>query len=155
MKQFSWTKTAIGPLVAAVVYLIHAPDVDAGGTGDLIVRITDIGSDSGRIAIALYDSRASYKIRENSFRDDRLPISNREAVWRVSDIPFARYAVMLYHDENGNGEFDTNLFGFPLENYGFSNNAGAFLGPPAYDKAAFHLAEDEQEHVIRLNGRSD
>ena len=62
---------------------------------------------------------------------------------------------MLYHDENGNGEFDTNLFGFPLENYGFSNNARAIFGPPAYDKAAFRLAEDEQEHVIRLNGKSD
>ena len=42
------------------------------------------------------------------------------------------YAVMLFHDENGNGEMDKNVFGIPTEGYGFSNNAKGSFGPPKF-----------------------
>ena len=33
-----------------------------------------------------------------------------------------KYAMVCYHDENGNGKFDENALGMPKEGYCFSNN---------------------------------
>lgn len=42
------------------------------------------------------------------------------------------YAVMLFHDENGNGQLDSNAFGVPAEGFAFSNGAVAKFGPPKF-----------------------
>lgn len=150
MTTHSGLLKAAGFLVAVLVSILCMSESRGDGRGDLIVRVTAIDSDSGRIAIALFNSEASYKSRENPFREGRLAISNREAVWRVEDIPFGDYALMVYHDKNGNGEFDQNFVGLPLEQYGFSNNAVAWFAPPAYETAKFRLTRNEQEHVVTL-----
>lgn len=155
MTNQSGLSKAAGFLVAVFVSFLWVSESRGDGRGDLIVRVTAIESDRGKIAIALFDSEATYNSRENPFREERLAISNREAVWRITDIPFANYALMLYHDENGNGEFDQNFIGIPLEQYGFSNNAVAWFAPPAYEKATFRLTRDEQEHVVTLTGDGD
>ena len=36
-------------------------------------------------------------------------------------IPFGKYAVNAWHDENKNGKFDTRFSVIPLEGYGISN----------------------------------
>lgn len=38
---------------------------------------------------------------------------------------------------------DTNFFGIPKEDYGCSNNARGFMGPPKYDDAKFQLSENK------------
>jgi uncharacterized protein (DUF2141 family) len=42
------------------------------------------------------------------------------------------YSVQMFHDEDGNGEMKTNLFGIPSEGYAFSNGARAAFGPPKF-----------------------
>lgn len=151
MTNHSGLSKAAGFLAAVFVSFLCVSESRGDGRGDLIVRVTAISSDRGRIAIALFDSEASYQSREKPFREKRLVISDREAVWRIKDIPFADYTLMLYHDKNGNGEFDQNFIGIPLEQYGFSNNAVGWFAPPAYEKAVFRLMIDEQVHVVTLN----
>lgn len=58
------------------------------------------------------------------------------------DLKPGKYAVSLYHDANGNQTLDRNLLGIPSEQYGFSNNVGAF-GPAKFDKASFVLDENK------------
>ena len=43
-----------------------------------------------------------------------------------------------YIDENENEKLDTNFFGIPKEQYGFSNNTKAF-GIPKFEAAAFAI----------------
>jgi uncharacterized protein (DUF2141 family) len=49
------------------------------------------------------------------------------------------YAVMVYHDENGDGKLDRAASGVPLEGYGFSRNARGKYGPPAFDDARIDI----------------
>lgn len=58
------------------------------------------------------------------------------------DIAPGRYAVMVTHDENGNGKFDTNIVGMPTEGYGFSNNPRV-MRKPTFDEAAFDVADGD------------
>ncbi len=54
------------------------------------------------------------------------------------EIPPGTYAIGVYIDENENGKLDTNFFGIPKEQYGFSNNTKAF-GIPKFEAAAFAI----------------
>ena len=47
----------------------------------------------------------------------------------VQDLAPGRYALSAFHDENDNGELDTNLLGIPSEGYGFGNDASAAFVP--------------------------
>ena len=67
------------------------------------------------------------------------------------DVAPGRYAVKLFHDRNGDGELATNLFGIPSEPFGFSNNAPAQFGPPAFADAAFDVGEVGAAQSVSLN----
>jgi uncharacterized protein (DUF2141 family) len=49
-----------------------------------------------------------------------------------SNLTDGDYAVQLFHDEDGDGQMKTNLFGIPSEGYAFSNAARAGFGPPKF-----------------------
>lgn len=56
-------------------------------------------------------------------------------------VPSGRYAVSVFHDENGNGKLDKRFL-MPREGYGFSRDAPVVFGPPKFAAAAFEVAGD-------------
>ena len=58
------------------------------------------------------------------------------------------YAIAIHHDENSDGEMNTNFIGLPKEGYGFSNNAKVNFAPPVFEAAVFNL--DVGDKSIRL-----
>lgn len=60
-----------------------------------------------------------------------------------------RYAIALFHDENGNGRLDKMLM-VPTEGFGFSRDAPVRFGPPRFSAAAFALGEGQMATTIRL-----
>ncbi len=59
-----------------------------------------------------------------------------------SNLSPGDYAVMLFHDENGNGKMDSNIVGIPTEGYGFSNNAKGSFGPPKFSAMKVTVGAD-------------
>ena len=53
------------------------------------------------------------------------------------DIPKGVYTIGIFVDVNLNNKMDTNFLGIPKEQYGFSNNARGFMGPPSFEDASF------------------
>ena len=60
------------------------------------------------------------------------------------------YAIKLFHDQNDDGELDTDLFGIPSEPYGFSNNASDPFSAPEWTEAKFRVSDPNTEHRISL-----
>jgi uncharacterized protein (DUF2141 family) len=58
------------------------------------------------------------------------------------------YAVMIFHDENGNGKMDSNLIGIPTEGYGFSNEAKGSFGPPKFSAMKITIGTDGRATTI-------
>ena len=58
---------------------------------------------------------------------------------RKFELPDGIYAIGLYVDSNKNEKLDTNFFGIPKEQFGFSNNAKGRFGPPSFESASFEL----------------
>ena len=68
----------------------------------------------------------------------------------VKNVPDGTYAVSFVHDKNSNGKMDKNFMGIPKEDYGCSNNAKGFMGPPKWEDAKFELKGADKSITISL-----
>ncbi|WP_027328344.1 MipA/OmpV family protein [Marinimicrobium agarilyticum] len=68
----------------------------------------------------------------------------------VMDVPAGDYAILLFQDDNGNGELDRNFIGIPREPIALSNGYRP-KGPPSFQRAQIRLSENEpQEQTMEL-----
>lgn len=124
--------------LAAGAAFTQAAMADAG---TLHVQITGFKSTDGELAIALFASEDDYESQTNAVRRAWLEISDSSAEWTLTALPAGEYALIAYHDTNGNEEIDLRLFGMPKEPVGVSNNARGVFGPPRFEAARFSVPE--------------
>ena len=117
-------------------------------TSNLIIHITGFENSDGVAKVALVNSKKNYS-EETPFKGYNFNIINNRVLKTIT-LPYGEYAIKIYHDENGNDELDTRMFGIPKERYGFSNNARGTFGPPEYKDARFNLDSPEKEMIITL-----
>lgn len=80
-----------------------------------------------------------------------IKVKNTQARCDFEDIPSGTKALAVIHDENMNGKLDVNPIGMPIEGYGFSNDAKAFLGAPPFRAAGFKYDGVALSLIIKLN----
>jgi len=132
------------------VWILFPVLVNAQNIGSLKVLIDGFKNDEGCVRIALANSQENYSAHHDIFRGDSVKIEEKRAVCLFEDIPFGEYAVKVFHDENDNGDLDTNFLGIPSEDYGFSNNASGTFGPPSWSKARFYFGTDNDSISITV-----
>ena len=117
--------------------------------GKLIVRIIGFSNDRGECWFALDNSESVYESDDSVFIGKILPIINKEVLLEIDSLKFGVYAIRVFHDENSNGELDTDFLGIPSEDYGYSNNVSAWFGPPSWERAKFKF--DDKEMTIEIS----
>ena len=111
--------------------------------------ITGVEHTEGYIDVKIYIDKDSFLDEENAYETVRKMPSKGETIIPLSKIHEGKIAIVVYHDENGDGELNTGLFWRPKEGYAFSNNY-APKGPPSFDKASIILIHGEPVS-IKLN----
>ena len=146
----SISRHSFGSVLALVfASVVLAPPLYAQSdapSGTVSVRVVGLESDDGSVRAAL-NNEQNYD-GDGNVRAATLSIEDGTARWMIEELPPGTYAVRLYHDENDNGELDTNMFGVPQEPFGFSNDARGSMGPPDFDEAAFTVASDSLSMTI-------
>ncbi len=117
----------------------------------LDVVVTGLKSDRGDVHIALFNQAAGFPYHDAIFREEKVSITDGKAHLQFVDLTVGTYGAAVYHDENENHDFDQGLFGIPLEDYGFSNNAPVFFGPPSFDRANFQVSEPTNKIIIDIS----
>ncbi len=115
---------------------------------EIVVKITNVNSNSGKIYVALYDSEASFL--DKGYKSIIGTIENNTCEVIFKEIPNGIYAISLFHDENDNNKMDSNFLGIPKEDYGCSNNARGFMGPPKWKDAQFEIQNNSVIQTIKL-----
>jgi len=108
---------------------------------ELVITVDGIRSDRGDIRVSVYASAAEWPDKSASANDQTTKAQQGSVAFRYQ-LPPGIYAANGYHDENGNGKFDTSLLGLPEEGYIFSNNVKPFLSAPSFDSASFKLPSE-------------
>lgn len=120
-----------------------------GATHTIEIKVTGARSNLGVYALAVFDSEDRFQRRAEAVKSTTLPAQDA-ASWSIDALPPGEYAVAVFHDENENGNLDRHALGFPLEPYGFSNNARGKFGPPTYEQVKFQVGDTPVQLEIQL-----
>ncbi|BAO74254.1 DUF2141 domain-containing protein [Winogradskyella sp. PG-2] len=134
----------MGTLLKLVVVLIISLtnlEVKTEETYSLEVKVEELDSNKGQMFISIYNTETEFLGK--SYKGTKSKITNNSCVVTFEDLPKGTYAVSIFHDENNNGKLDSNFMGIPKEDYGCSNNARGFMGPPKWKDAKFQLKENK------------
>lgn len=110
----------------------------------LIMAFPGLKGHDGAIMIAIFASEASYAQGGQPICSIKLPSNAAVPEVAIKALAPGRYAAKIFHDVNGNGELDANVFGIPTEPYAFSNNATGTLAPASWSDASFTLTPTAQ-----------
>ncbi|WP_341677982.1 DUF2141 domain-containing protein [Niveibacterium sp. SC-1] len=113
------------------------------------VVLAPVRSATGSVRLSVYGVPATFRKEAQALKVIEVPASVGEVRVRVEDLPAGRYALMAYHDENGNGKLDLRLGMFPIEGHGLSNNPKV-IGPPAFEDSAFAVEQAGQVVTIEM-----
>lgn len=122
----------------------------SGPDGAVSVTVTDLRSSKGQVVACLTMRSDTFPECQNDpqARAVKVPAGPTVQV-DFGPVPAGRYAIALFHDENGNGRLDKRLM-LPREGYGFSRNAPVMMGPPRFASAAFPLDGAAHHETIRM-----
>lgn len=131
-----------------IAFFLTAPA--AASAADLTVEVRDLRSDQGEVRVGLFNDPRTFATDAGKIAEIVLKPSGGVARGAFPNLAPGTYAIAAYHDENLNRSFDKGLLGWPLEGYGFSNDAPVFPGAPPFERAAFPVAAEGARVVFRM-----
>ncbi len=117
---------------------------------ELAVDIEDVGAQSGRLTVFLFDSEEAWNGTRDALAMKRVyPDGSTRLNVRFDGLRAGRYGVMVLHDKDGNRKFDVGPLGIPQDDYGFSNNPFV-LKRPGFERIAFDLPASGRRITVRM-----
>ena len=137
-------------LIKIVIFLVFSQLLNAQDITrqEITVKINNLDNNKGSVYVALYNSETSFLSK--GFKSVKVKIVDRSCEVTFKNVPEGIYAISMFHDENGNNKMDSNFLGIPTEDYGCSNNAKGFMGPPKWKDAKFELKDKSLTQTITL-----
>lgn len=118
----------------------------------LNVQVGALRSNAGNVIITVYGGDPSrFMAPRGKLARQRVTTSapmSQACFWLPSATD--AYAVMVYHDANGNKDLDRSPAGMPSEGYGFSNDAPTKFGVPSFDAVRFGVKPSETTIRIKV-----
>lgn len=111
---------------------------------DLTITVENLRNDKGQILLCVFAVDGSdVKLfpdckKGKPVRMGNSAIAGGKAVFSYNGLKEGAYAVALIHDENSNGDLETNIVGIPTEGLGISNNPTLY-GKPNFSEGKFDL----------------
>jgi uncharacterized protein (DUF2141 family) len=126
-------------------------DAIAPGQGALHVSVSGMRSAKGNVTITIYpDDAAHFLDGKYKLARQKLPVTLPVTTACFALPAPGAYAVALFHDENDDGQLNTNALGIPTEGYGFSNNPTLYFGPPDLARVRFALHPGDNRVDVRM-----
>ena len=121
--------------------LLTALLAQAAAAAELTISIANIEDKEGQLMVAVLASESALNGESPATLSVLLPVNATQVSFSTDALVPGEYAARVMHDQNGNGEMDSNLVGMPTEPWGFSNNAMGNFGPPGWNDVRFTLDE--------------
>lgn len=103
-------------------------------------------NDAGVVRCGLFKEGGWLK---DAFRPSIVNISKTTALCVFKEVPAGTYGISAFHDEDNDGKLDTNLVGYPTEEYCASRNARNMFSAPSWKDAKFSY----RGGTVRLRGQ--
>jgi uncharacterized protein (DUF2141 family) len=125
-----------------------APDSSANA---LVIEVDGLRNDNGQVGCSLFNDPAAFpRDGDKVLKHIWAPIHNGKALCTFTGLAPGAYAAVVYHDENKNGQFDTNFLGMPKEGFGFTRDAPARFSPPTFNDASIQYTGAALHTVVNI-----
>ncbi|PKB14149.1 uncharacterized protein (DUF2141 family) [Novosphingobium kunmingense] len=127
-----------GAVLAAAAPIPQAEAAPPGCVGPVSdtwihVSVSGVRSSNGLVAVTVYaDDRSRFLVKRGSVGVMRMPAQQGETRGCVYLPGRGVWALAIYHDEDGDQQFDRSGIGLPREGYGFTNNPSTVVGLPSF-----------------------
>ena len=113
-------------------------------TATLSIQVSGFSHERGHAVANLFREGDDVLKPDKAYQRVQAEIHGGKAMINFPGLAYGKYAVSVFHDENGNGTLDHNVFRFPAEPLGFSNHfhMSLFSGMPSFEKMQFSFAAD-------------
>jgi len=115
----------------------------------LTVQVNGVRPPVGEVAITVYpDDKRRFLAKGGKLARQRVKAAQsvRACFW----VPQGSYAVAVYHDRDGDRDFDRTLVGLPAEGFGFSNDPETKTGLPPLSAVRFRVGPGERSSTIQM-----
>jgi uncharacterized protein (DUF2141 family) len=132
----------------------YAEEVCEGQRGPtaakLSIQTTGVRSSKGEVAFTIYpDDKRRFLAKGGKYA--RIRVKAVQAVTKACFwLPQGSYALAIYHDSNGDRDFNRTLVGLPAEGFGFSNNPETRVGLPPLSSARFSVGAAEKTLSVQM-----
>lgn len=109
----------------------------------LSVEVRGIKKSVGKIFVAVFRKKDDFPSYSGRFKYSIVEAKVGNTIAEI-ELPNDTYAVAVFHDANDNTVLDKNMFGVPIEIYGFGNNARGTFSAPSFEEAAIELKQDKK-----------
>jgi uncharacterized protein (DUF2141 family) len=118
------------------------------GTAHLTAQIPGVRSAKGALGCSLFSTGEGFPGKSPIVGGASLvPARQGQMACDFPGLPAGDYAIVIFHDENGNGSLDENVFGAPTEGYGASNNKLHAASAPTWEESKVHLTDGQQQEL--------
>lgn len=124
-----------------ILSLIAITILSTQAQGRLEVKVSNIKQTSGTIRVGLFTSEETFL--KKPVEGKVVKVTGSEAFIVFDSLKSGEYGISVVHDENDNGDIDSNAFGIPTEGFAFGNNAMGMFGPPSFEKAKVIVRDSE------------
>ena len=115
----------------------------------ITVTVTELRNNNGMVGITIFNSEDGFPSDPDKAIEKRyVEIKNQIAETKFENLPSGKYAIAVYHDEDEDGEIETNFIGIPKEGTGSSNNPKSRMGPPRYEDCEFDTREIRELTIV-------
>lgn len=117
---------------------------------DLVIHASGFTHDRGQAIASLF--RDGDDVFGEPYARVAARVVERKAALVFSRVHHGSYAVIVFHDENGNHDLDHNFLRFPAEPLGYSNGfkLTLFSGLPNFEKLRFAFDAGAQSAEISV-----
>ena len=109
----------------------------------LSVHIKGVKNNQGNVFVELYNDAKTFRKSAQAFAILQVPATEGIVTVKFDGVKPGHYAVLAYHDEDGNGLLNKRFGMIPTEGYALSNNP-TVIGPPSFEDSDFEVLGDAE-----------
>jgi len=119
-----------------------------GQTKQIGITVKDIDEVKGQLIAFIYNKEELFPKEGKYYKMLKFPVTGKETVITIKDLPVQDYAIFICHDSDNNGKCNQNWVGIPSEKIAFSNNVKPKMKAPSFKEA--RIPAEKNNIVINL-----
>ena len=127
-------------LTACLLFLFSDSTTPVNPT--IEITVTGLTNTKGAVLLGAWDQNEGFLSEGTRIFGSSLPARRNAVTFTITELPPGRYAFSVLHDADENGRMTKSLLGWPVEDYGFSNNARGTFSAPDYADCAVKISSD-------------